>query len=277
MRRPAAALAASILLAGCASTGATFRSGVGDTFLAAPPWYAGRLVTGTVAHLPISFQAGATQPASFDPASDAGTPMATLLREMNAYLDSLRTGAPALAEQPAGTPPDVHFGCEHIPDDDCESDDGRRMRLAVGRPSREWIGNAAAAAHAAGADRVLVLTLEVGNYMPRQRGWTDKEVQLGTGHSIEVPFLTSLDRPASVLQLTGVVVDTAGYAVRIGTEGLMARRTNIVLSGLGVQAVISDDDVEKVRTLRRDDLPGKPLAWRVALENIVAQLTNTHH
>jgi hypothetical protein len=62
-------------------------------------------------------------------------------------------------------------------------------------------------------------------------------------------------------------------AVRIGAEGLMAKRTNIVLSALGAQAVISDEDVEQIRNARRTDLSGSPLVWKVALKNLVAQLT----
>jgi hypothetical protein len=33
-------------LAGCASTGATFRSGVGDAYLEQAPWYAGSALAG---------------------------------------------------------------------------------------------------------------------------------------------------------------------------------------------------------------------------------------
>lgn len=273
MKQSLMVLAAAALLVGCATTGATFRSGVGDTFLSEAPWYAGAPAGGSIAHLPVMFQAGATQPASFDPSAADGTPLAGLLRDMTTYVDSARAGAPRIRTAPAGTPPDVHFGCELMPDDECESYDGRRMRLAVGRPSAEWIAAAADAAASAGAERVLVLTLEVGNYMPRQRGLTKKEIRLGTDYTLELPFLTALDKPVSVLQLTGVLVGRDGYAVRIGAEGLMARRTGIVMSGFGMQALIASEDVEQFRTLRRTDLPGQPLVWQVAIDNMLAQLT----
>ena len=61
--------------------------------------------------------------------------------------------------------------------------------------------------------------------------------------------------------------------MRIGAEGLMARRSNLVTSALGAQRLISDEDIEKLRTLRRDDLPGQPLVWQTALRSLVAQLT----
>jgi hypothetical protein len=269
-----AAAALLLTLVGCASTGATFRSGVGDTFLERAPWYAGAAVSraGTIAHVPIAFQ----HTSFTDPGAGGQTPVGALLGEMNAYLDSLRMTVRS-GEPVVGTPPDVHFGCEVPPNDECESA-AERMRLAVGRPSGSWIESASAAASRVGADRVLVVTLEIGNYLPRQRNFRgDKEIELGTGYSQRVPWLTALDAPANVLQLTGALMGRDGRAIRIGAEGLMARRTNAVLSGFGVQAMISDDDVERIRTARREDLPGQPLVWQVALRNLVAGLTGGAH
>jgi hypothetical protein len=304
----ASAALAALLFTGCATTGATWRSGVADTFFDAPPYYAGAGVIqrGPIGHLPITFQRGATQPGTFDPAD---TPIGGLLAEMNAYLDALgvtlrlaaaapSTGPTHAAPTPAatgvattgtaltagsaigiapGVPPDVHFGCERLPHDDCENiDDRRPYRLAVGRPSSSWVEWAAGVARVGDAERVLVLTLEVGNYVAQQRNWRgSKEVRLGTGYTVDVPWLTALDRPAAVLQLTGALIDTDGRAVRIGAEGLIVRRTNVLLGGFGIQALISDEDIERARTLRREDLPGQPLVWQVALDSMVAQLTGT--
>lgn len=268
---------AALSLHACA--GATVGSGVGDTYFEAAPYYAGRIVPpgGTIAHLPIVFQRGATQPASFDPSDRQGTPVAALLAEMNAYLDSLGVTV-RIDATPAGTAPDVHFGCERMPDDDCENADSRRpQRLAVGRPSRSWVEWAEAEAAQVGADRVLLISLEVGNYMPRQRNWRgQKEVQLGTGYAVDLPWLTGIDRPVSVLQITGALIDAEGRAIRIGAEGLIARRTNLLIASVGAQAIIGDDDVERIRTSRRQDLRSQPLVWQAALGNLVAQLTGHH-
>jgi hypothetical protein len=268
-----ALVALAALASGCTSTGATYRSGVGDAHFERAPYYAGQRVATAepLAHFQVRFRAG--DPLNlFGPADTEGTPMARLLEEMNAYLDSLLGGAPIPHVQ--GTPPHVMFGCERQPDDECgNADDRRPMRLAVGRPSRTWVDAARAEAQHAGASRTLLVTLNVGNYLPRQRNWRgDKDVSLGTGYTVGVPWLTALDRPVSVLQLTGALVDLDGYAVRIGAEGLLARRTNILLSGFGIQALISDGDVEHARMARRDDLPGQPLAWQVALRSMVAEL-----
>jgi hypothetical protein len=148
------------------------------------------------------------------------------------------------------------------------------MRLAVGRPSAAWTEWMREVMTGVGVARALVVTLEVGQYLPRQTGLRgDKQVELGTGHVAKLPWLTSLETPVTVLQLTGAVVDRDGRAVRIGAEGIVAHRTRLLVSAVGGQELLRDEDVAAVRALRRDDLPGRPLAWRVALAQLVAQLT----
>ena len=293
----------AVVLAGCATTGATFRSGVGDAFPEHPPFYAGvsaRVVasdTTRIGHLPVAYQRGATQPAMFDPAGGEGSAVDALLREMTAYVDSLGRAhgvtvrlveggrVSAVAHRATTTPPDVHFGCvteSGAAGDDCaKRDDGgalgrgrQPMRLAVGRPSREWTAWMRDVMRDVGVGRALVLTLEIGQHLPRQSGLRgDKEVELGTGHVVRLPWLTSLETPVSVLQLTGALVSPDGLAIRIGAEGIVARRTPLLVSALGAQELLSEKDIEQSRTLRRDDLPDRPLAWQVALRHLVAQLT----
>ena len=91
--------------------------------------------------------------------------------------------------------------------------------------------------------------------------------------SIPEELLLSTFRVRIEKQLSGAAVGSDGRAVRIGAEGLIAKRTGIVASGLGMQALISDEDVERLRTLRREDLPGQPLVWQVALRHLIADLT----
>ncbi len=303
-QRSASAFASVVLvmLAGCATTGSTFRSGVGDALLTHPPYYAGASraaslgASSSVGHLPIVFQRGAAQAAIFDPGAGANTSTGKLLVEMNAYLDSLTSaiqlskrlveGGTVSAVSHAATrqPPDVMFGCltaGNLPSEDCaargDSALGRgdqRMRLAVGRPASEWIAWMRDVARDNATDRVLVVTLEVGQYLPRQVGWRgDKEVEMGTGHIARLPWLTSLETPVLVLQLTGAIVDTSGRAVRIGAEGFHAVQTPLLASSLGAQKLLRDEDVAAARAVRREDIPGQPLAWQVALRNLTAQLT----
>jgi hypothetical protein len=287
-------LAAAVLLTGCATTGATLGSGVGDRMLEHPPYYAGAAVIeaapagSRISRVPIMYQRGASQSEIFDPRGDVGSPMRALLDEMNAFLDSL--GAPARVRNAMASntsvmvPPDVRFGCateSGIPDDDCAARGdsalgrkGQMMHLAVGRPSSEWTAWSRDAMRADSASRLLVITLEIGQYLPRQRGWRgSKEVELGTGYTVGLPWLTSLETPVSVLQFTGALMDSTGRARRIGAEGIYARRTRLLVSSVGGQELIGDEDIRRVREERRADLPGQPLAWRVALMQLVQGLT----
>jgi hypothetical protein len=287
----AVALLATFALASCATTGATFGSGVGDSYLARPPYRAGAAVaSGTrVLRLPTSYQRGAAQPAIFDPAVTSG-PVAALLADMNAYADSLGAtitlASGSTGGVPGGTPPDVHFGCVAGASDECTTESGAgpalrnsdteqpRMRLAVGRPSPEWIASMRGALEQSNADFALVTTLEIGQYRVTKTGWTNrKSMELGTGYSVQLPWLTSLDAPVNVLQITGAMMNREGKAVRIGAEGMLAKRTSMVMSGLGAQALLSDEDVEQLRTLRREDRPGRPLVWQVAIRQLVADLS----
>jgi hypothetical protein len=293
LRQPALALAAALgvlAIAGCASTGATFRSGVADSFPDRPPYRAGASTAETpstrVAILPVAYQRGAAQAELFDPSAAPTSPISALLAEMNAYVDSLTggSGVARLAALP-GTPPDVRFGCVRDAADDCAHPDAAgpavrsfdteqpRMQLAVGRPSPEWTAAARTALAERSAPHALVLTLEVGQYWVTKTGWTNrKSIALGTNHSVPLPWLTSLETPVTVLQLTGALMDAEGRAVRIGAEGLVAKRTSLVMSGLGAQALLGDEDVEQLRTQRRAELPGQPLAWQTALRQLVTDL-----
>jgi hypothetical protein len=203
-----------------------------------------------------------------------------LIADMNRYLDSLEVGV-RVAAAPLGTAPDVQFGCI-LESDECVksnqtglfADDEPRMRLAVARPSGKWIKHAAAKLDETQTEQLLMLTLEVGQYWPRQINWKgSKAIELGTDHADRLPWLTSLDAPINVLQVTGALIGRDGKAIRIGAEGMIARPTNIILSGFGAQELFTDEDIEKLRTKQRSDLPGQPLVWQAALTSLVRELT----
>ena len=278
---------AVVLASTACATGSTLRSsGVGDRILEHPPFYASAstvLDTGRIGVFPIGYQRGATQEARFDPAGGRGSPVAALQDEMRRYLDSLGFGVPLLTDPASvpGTPPDVRFSCETDPMGECIVDTTRalgrgdiRMRLAVGRPSKDWVAWAAGRMDSAHAAMALVLTLEVGQYRVRQTGLLGKkEIELGTGYVVSLPWLTSVERPVNVLQVTGALMGRDGRALRIGTEGMLARRSGILASAAGLQALITDKEIDELRAARREDLAGQPLVWQVALRNLVAGLT----
>ncbi|HMU62633.1 MAG TPA: hypothetical protein PKA66_12685 [Gemmatimonadales bacterium] len=267
-------LALSAAMAGCA--GSTVGSGVGDRFFVQPPYYAGtpngRALP--VGALPVAIQLGNF----FEARSGGDSPLDTLVAGMNARLSAME-GVVTL-EGPAlpGAGPDVSLGCELDATGECVLIDPAdpyavQLRLAVTRSSGKWITALRERAGASGVDAVLVITLEVGQYWVQQRNALGaKEVRLGTGLVQPVPWLTSLEAPVEVLQLTGALVNPEGRALRIGAEGLLARRTDLVMSGFGAQALLRDDDIRALQSQRRDDLPGHPLVWEAALDLLVQSL-----
>ncbi|MBX3173961.1 MAG: hypothetical protein KF709_06080 [Gemmatimonadaceae bacterium] len=291
------ALFFSSALTACATTGATFGSGVGDAMLSRAPFYAGASRTAALAAgvpvgaLPIVFQPRDGSNEIFEPSAKPGTALAQLLVEMNTFLDSLRAANGAqplrvIASGVSGVAPDVRFGCfteGDLPGADCvargDSALGRvanlqQAKLSVGRPSSEWVASAASAMDAAGVAHVLVIRLEIGQLWLRQQGIAGrKSVEIGSDNVVPVPWLTSLETPVSVLQLTGALVGRDGKAVRIGAEGILPKRTPLLASGMGAESLLSDADVQNARTLRREELPGAPLAWQEALVQLVQRLT----
>jgi hypothetical protein len=231
-----------------------------------------------VGHLPILYQRGAIHEPFFDPLGEPGSPVHRLLQAMNGYLDGLGR---SLGLTPAGTmppgPPDVYFGCDADPFGECVVEEVGRpmMRIAMGRPSKAWSRWIVRTMEDHDVDAVLVLALEVGQVMPRQRNILGaKVVDLGTGHTVALPWLTSLETPVAILQVTGALLDRAGSAIRIGAEGLLARRTGLLASAAGLQALITEEEVQQVLEQRRDDLPGRPLVWQVALRTLVEALVH---
>lgn len=276
-RRPTLIAALALVLGGCA--GATLGSGVGDRYFDAPPYYAGGEAPSEAAPVLTTLRWRGRD--IVDPAAGPSTAVAVLLGEMAAYLSD-EIGLVVHAADAPGSPPDVLFGCETDLPDECveREEEGRRgppLRLAVGRPSASWVSWMQGEAADVGARWTIVLTLEVGQLWPYQKNFRgDKEVALGSNHTVGVPWLTSLDAPVRVLQLTGALVDATGRARRIGAEGLMVRPTSIVASGFGIQRLVTDEDVAALRTARRSDLPGDPLVWRVALSEMVEGLLGIH-
>lgn len=282
MRFRIAYIGSAALTAACASTGTTYQSGVAPKSFDRPPFYAGADVPNvtTVAHLPVRYQRGAEQGAQFEPQGASGSPAAALVAEMNAYLDSIAASVKLTPKSTeVGTAPDVHFGCLPEPSGgDCIGDGdehaNHQLQLSIGRPSEDWIGWIGTALDSASRDKALVITLELGQYWPRQKGLSfGKEVHLGSDYTVGVPWLTSLEQPVAVVQLTGALVGRDGRSIKIGAEGMLAKRTHIALSAIGAQSLVTDEDISRLRTLRRDDLPGQPLVWQVALRKLVSQLT----
>jgi hypothetical protein len=275
--RSAVVLTALSLL-GCATT---MGSGIESAGLARAPYYTGDGVlpaTAVVAHLPITYQRGVVGPPGVEPSDGEGSAMARLLMALNAYLDRLGLSSAVSLEGLRGRGPDVRFGC--VPPGGLLCDPsggpwerwGRRIHwLDVTRPSQAWIEGTGRALAAAGASHVLVLTVELSEYWPREMTPVPL-LELGSGHSQSLSWYTDPEMPVYVIQLTGALLDGDGRALRIGAEGLMARPSGLGMTLLGAQRLIREGDVERLLTAHREDLPGDPLVWEVAVRTLVTQL-----
>jgi hypothetical protein len=141
------------------------------------------------------------------------------------------------------------------------------MVFEVEGPSRKWRDQARAAA---GDSVAAVITIQLGfdQYWVRQASWKgNKTIELGTGRTMPVAWLTSLDDPVQVLQVTGALVSREGKVVRVGAEGLIARRTGMTASIAGAQEVLTEEDLAALFAPQTGTPP-----WRAALRALVEGL-----
>jgi hypothetical protein len=147
------------------------------------------------------------------------------------------------------------------------------MVLHLRKPSPAWSQAMAEVLAREGARYAVVVALGVSQYPKGRDGAFAKQVVLGTGYEEPIAFLTAEDKLLEVLQLTGVLVDAQGEVVRAGAEGILARDTPFAAQVFDVSKVLDDRTLARVLTKeRRTDLPGDPLKWQVALDNLLAQL-----
>jgi hypothetical protein len=295
VRRTAGA-ALLLLTAGCAGT--TSGGPVRDAYLSQAPHYASSatgavMPSAPIGVLPVTFQKHSIRPV-LDPPSGPGSALSLLIGEMNAYLDTLarepdvtfapvrgETGPNVAATPEAAQAPDVRFGCVLTADlsmFDCPparsiENSGFRpfqpTRLSVAPATSEWTEWATGTMQNTRTGSLLVLTIDEGIYRPRQDTYLrQKWVEIGTNHMLPIPWFTPIDA-VTVLQLTGALVDREGRVVRIGVEGLYAR----IPRHLENVEVLEEANMQELRTMRRTDLPGQPLAWKVAMQELVRQMT----
>lgn len=152
-----------------------------------------------------------------------------------------------------------------------EGDKYPPMAIAGSRPTSAWV----AATRTRTDDRpVVVLWIGFSEYPKADRGVFGKKVVLGTRHENRIRFLSAEDEPVEVLHLTGVLLDASGRILRIGGEAITHEDTPFWAQSLGISRSVDDAAVESVaREIRREDLPGRPVAWEVAAEELVTQLT----
>lgn len=152
-----------------------------------------------------------------------------------------------------------------------------RQRVALIRSwsaSRAWRDQVRALLAREQADHLLLTWTGIGTRYPLQDDASgSKGLPLGTGYAPSLPWLTALDVPVEVVQLTGLLVDREGRVVRSAVEGMIAVPTRFPESVLGLQRSVQAADLRALPARVRDDLPGRPRVLDVALGHLVAQLT----
>jgi hypothetical protein len=147
------------------------------------------------------------------------------------------------------------------------------MVMHLRRPSAAWQQAMVGLLAREGATHAILVSLGVSQYPKGREGAFGKKVVLGTGHEEPVRFLTAEDKLLEVLQLTGVLVNAQGQVVRAGAEGILARDTPFAAQVLDVEKSLDDRTLQAVLTTeRRKDLPGQPMKWQAALDNLLWQL-----
>ena len=147
------------------------------------------------------------------------------------------------------------------------------MVLHVRRPTAAWQQAMAGLLARESATHAILVSLGVSQYPKGREGTFGKKVVLGTGHEEPVRFLTAEDKLLEVLQLTGVLVNAQGQVVRAGAEGILARDTPFAAQVFDVEKTLDDRTLQAVLTIeRRKDLPGEPMKWQAALDNLLWQL-----
>lgn len=177
--------------------------------------------------------------------------------------------------------PGVMLGDEEIVTGEPRQAGNRRAGIAVTRPSKDWTKTFQETLTQAGAGHYIVVSVGIAELYMRQDWLGRKSLPIGTGYTVPVPWMNDLESTVGVLMLSGALYDASGRVVRAGSEGVLAGKPTFwqgvlaktVTGGRGRITTIGDaDDPRVVLEHRRTDLPNQPLAWEVALDNLLHQL-----
>jgi hypothetical protein len=272
--RPAAvrgALTALLALAPL-QAGATTEHGSFDR----PPYYHGRLPAAArpIGHVAVSFR---DEPGSLDLTPNRSPALAGLLDSLRVELDRLALTRPLPGgDWPMRDGPQVRFGARRggtgpdvsLAPGEIDTREPRRMAFEYDGPGRAWKERVRHGANDS-VRAVLVVQLGFADQWPRQVSWKGaKSIEIGTESRVPVPWLTSLDDPVQVLQLTGAVLTPEGKLLRLGAEGLLARRTGMLASTLGAQETLREEEIAALAEPGPDGAP----AWHAALRQLVRGL-----
>ncbi len=205
--------------------------------------------------------------------------LSPLLDSLNAYLFRNqffeRVEMPPFRREEA---PEIRFGhvfsVLDISRDEEKDYENTPMVLLVRQPSRNW-SSWWQEYIPANVDFTIRIKLEIGAYKVSQKDWKgNKEIRIGTGYRVAVPWLTAQEDPVAVVQLIGALISKEGKVVRAGAEGIFVKPNSFIKSVIGIPELINNEDVETIIfEHKRTDLEHNPLAYKVALQNLIANLS----
>ena len=210
--------------------------------------------------------------------------MKELIKKMNVYLQQKKYIKFPTIKLDVFSYPDAYFGVAEsidFPGDQenpefasYDKTEKPIMTIYQESPSKKWVDSLKIYCKRERANYVLVPYLSIGNFKVYQKDWSgNKEIKLGTNYKIPVPWLTALDQPVEVLYIGASLVNSNGEIIKVGAEGLWAKKTKLLLSSMNIQSSITFYDVRNVLKAKRKDLQGQPLIWKVAIDNLLKNMS----
>lgn len=149
------------------------------------------------------------------------------------------------------------------------------MIIALKKPSKDWKTQLEQQLAQNGSEYLLAIWIGFTEYPKANKGLFKKKVVLGTNYEPEIRFLSAEDKPVEVLQLTGMLLNRNGEILRAGAEGIIHEDTPFWAQIFDITKSVDDKAIQElISNYRREDLPGRPLAWKASLNMLIDQLTS---
>jgi hypothetical protein len=183
--------------------------------------------------------------------------------------DSLQYGLDLKSRQWLG--PNAAYGvdCEH----------GQRYeqpQVGLKRVTANFRQRAIAFAKEHDLDFLLLMTVEPTYYVADGPRVGRRHLNVGTQHRHRLPLGVSKGDCWGVVQVAAILMNRDGEVVRIGAEGIIAAGSALARGG-ALAGLFPDFSVQEIEaratSATRDDLPGSPPAWQVAVHQLLMQVT----
>ena len=203
-----------------------------------------------------------------------------LIDTMNVYLSSVKMTSVDVEVLPQKGRPYVFVGSSEAETAPPGSEMMREahhkyapMVIYLDKPSKAWKAEVVRLLEGQDAEYMMAFWIGFVEFPKANKGVFKKKVVLGTHYEPDIRFLSAEDKPVEVLLVTGILFNKQGEVLRAGAEGIVHEDTPFWAQVLELNKSVDDKTVQSVVSdLRREDLPGKPLAWKAALDMLIHQL-----